>query len=72
MNVKNEENNIISEHKQLFNKRIWTIEDVVLFTGISKKTIYSKTSRREIPFRKRGGRLFFFPDEILDWIDEGD
>lgn len=56
----------------LFNKRIWTIDDVSKVTGFSKGTIYNKTSRREIPYKKRGSRLFFIPDEILDWIYEGD
>lgn len=56
----------------LFNKRIWTIEDASKVTGFSKGTIYNKTSRREIPYKKRGGRLFFIPDEILDWIYKGD
>ena len=54
----------------LFNKRIWTIEDVVEFTGFSKSTVYKMTSRREIPHRKRGKKLFFLPDEIWNWIEE--
>jgi predicted DNA-binding transcriptional regulator AlpA len=58
--------------KQLFNIRIWSIDDVSLITGFSKGTIYNKTSRREIPFRKRGKRLFFISDEIIDWIEEGE
>jgi predicted DNA-binding transcriptional regulator AlpA len=55
---------------QLFKIRIWTIQDVALFTGFAVGTIYNKTSRREIPHRKRGKKLFFIPDEILNWIDE--
>jgi predicted DNA-binding transcriptional regulator AlpA len=58
--------------KQLFNIRIWSIDDVSLITGFSKGTIYNKTSRREIPFRKRGKRLFFISDEIINWIEEGE
>lgn len=58
--------------KQLFQIRIWSIDDVSLITGFSKGTIYNKTSRREIPFRKRGKRLFFISDEIINWIEEGD
>ena len=62
----------VSDEHWLFNKRIWTIEDVALILGLSRGTIYNKTSRREIPFRKRGKRLYFIPDEILNWIEEGD
>jgi predicted DNA-binding transcriptional regulator AlpA len=60
-------------HNQLFNKRIWNIDDVVLFLGLSKKTIYNKVSRRELPYRKpkSGRRLYFVPEEILNWIEEG-
>ena len=54
----------------LFNKRIWTIEDVVAFTGFSKSTVYKMTSRREIPHRKRGKKLFFLPGEVWNWIEE--
>ena len=55
---------------KLFNKRIWTIEDVVAFTGFSKSTVYKMTSRREIPHRKRGKKLFFLPGEVWNWIEE--
>jgi predicted DNA-binding transcriptional regulator AlpA len=58
--------------KQLFNIRIWSIDDVSLITGFSKGTIYNKTSKKEIPFRKRGKRLFFISDEIVNWIEEGE
>ncbi len=55
-------------HKLLFEKRIWTIDDVVLFTGLSKGTVYNKSATGEIPKKKRAGRLYFDPDEIHDWI----
>ena len=54
----------------LFNKRIWTIDDVIIFTGFSKSTVYKMTSRREIPHRKRGKKLFFLPGEVWNWIEE--
>jgi excisionase family DNA binding protein len=66
------ENNITSHDEAIFNKRIWTVEDVCKVLGLKKGTIYNMTSKDEIPFRKPGGkRLYFIPDEILDWIDEG-
>lgn len=60
------------DHKQLFNKLIWSIEDVSLFTGLSLGTLYNKTSKGKIPHKKRGNRLYFNPHEILNWIEEGD
>lgn len=61
----------LSVHSQLFNKRIWSIKDVSIFTGLKIGTIYNRTSKGLIPFSKRGSRLFFNPNEILNWIDEG-
>lgn len=55
-------------HKLLFEKRIWKIDDVMKFTGLSKGTIYNKTSTGEIPTKKCAGRLYFDPDEIHEWI----
>lgn len=59
-------------HSELFEKVIWTVKDVIQFTGMSKATVYRLTSSRMIPVRKKGNKLFFFPKEILNWIDEGD
>ncbi len=50
-------------------KPIWNIYDLMEITGMAKQTIYNKI--KEIPHRRKGKRLYFFPDEILNWIDEG-
>ena len=57
---------------KLFNKMIWKVDDLKLFLGLSKGTIYNKVSRRELPYRKKGRLLFFLPHEIMQWIKEGD
>lgn len=66
------------DNSLLFKNKIWRIDDVAGFLGVSVGHIYnlisaSKKMRRkdEIPYRKRGKALYFFPQEILDWIDEG-
>lgn len=58
----------------IFDKRIWCIDDVASVLNVSKGHIYNLTSRREIPFRQKGkrGKLYFLPEEIFDWINEGD
>ena len=58
-------------HTLLFEKKIWTKNDVSLFTGLAIGTIYNRTHRGLIPHKKRGNRLYFIPQEILNWIDEG-
>jgi excisionase family DNA binding protein len=52
----------------LFNKLIWGIDEVCSFTRYSKGTIYNLVSEGDIPYRKKRGRLWFVPNEILKWI----
>ena len=55
----------------LFNKKIWTVEDVAKVLDVSIGHIYNLKSKDDIPTRQVGkkGRLYFFPEEILDWLD---
>lgn len=57
---------------KLFDKRIWRVEDVALFTGYAQGTIYNFVSDEKIPKRKKRGILFFIPEEISNWFLEGD
>ncbi|USN48492.1 MAG: helix-turn-helix domain-containing protein [Pseudobdellovibrionaceae bacterium] len=52
----------------LFDKLIWTIEEVCQFTTYKRGTIYNLVSEGSIPYRKCGRKLFFVPSEILYWI----
>ena len=47
---------------------ILTIDDAVALTGYSKSAIHSATSKGTIPHFKRGNKLFFFKDELEDWL----
>lgn len=64
--------------KTLFENRIkvqksfWTIDDLMEQTGLARQTIYNKCSADEIPYRKRWGKLYFVPDEIINMIEEGE
>lgn len=44
------------------------IEDAASFLGKSKGTIYNLVSTNKICFHKRNGRLYFFRDELIEWI----
>lgn len=72
MNPKQTKNG--SKDSSFFNNRIdfWKIEDVAVYTGYSKRTLYNLTSRDLIPHRKKRGKLYFVPFEIQNWIEEGD
>ena len=48
-----------------------TIDEASAFLKIPKATIYTFTSKREIPFHKVGKGLLFFKAELLAWIEEG-
>jgi hypothetical protein len=37
----------------------------------AKQTIYGKIHRREIPFCKQHGRLYFVKEDIDKWLNEG-
>ena len=47
---------------------ILTIDEAVAFTGYSKSAIHSATSKDTIPHFKRGNKLFFFKDELVEWL----
>ena len=55
----------------LFDKKIWRIKDVAQYLQLSVGTIYNKTSKGEIPYLKKGKVLYFRPEDIVEWVLEG-
>lgn len=51
---------------------IMTVEDVAAMLCKSVSTIYTMTSEKRIPHHKRGNKLYFFVDEIIGWIEQGE
>lgn len=47
------------------------VDQAAEFLGITKATIYSKVSRRELPSMKRGKRLFFSKEELIGYLRKG-
>lgn len=45
-----------------------TIEECSLLTGFSVSTLHSYTSRRVIPFFKRGKCCFFSKKQVENWL----
>ncbi|HLE11667.1 MAG: hypothetical protein A2451_05925 [Bdellovibrionales bacterium RIFOXYC2_FULL_39_8] len=56
---------------KLFDKRIWRVRDVAKFLDCSVGHIYNLAADEKIPKKKKGGLLYFIPNEILDWILAG-
>ena len=47
---------------------ILNVEDVAKIMSIKKSTVYNLTCKRQIPYFKRGGRIYFDRVEITEWI----
>lgn len=47
------------------------INEISELTGLTVPTLYGYCQRNEIPYSKKGNRLYFFKSEILDWIRTG-
>ncbi len=48
-----------------------SISDIALLTGYTKPTLYGYCQKNLIPYHKKNSRLFFFKNEIIDWIKQG-
>jgi len=52
-------------------EQLLTIQQAGSFLNLSIPTIYSKVSRNEIPYMKRGKRLYFSHAELLEYVKTG-
>jgi len=48
-----------------------SIKEVAKLTGLTVPTLYGYCQRNEIPYHKKGNRLYFFKSNIIDWIKTG-
>ena len=48
--------------------KVMTLDEACQFIGKARSTMYSLTSENRIPYRKCGNRLYFFKNELLEWI----
>lgn len=47
------------------------IEEACRLIGKAKPTVYSLVRKRLLPCYKNGKKLYFFEDELLEWISKG-
>ena len=52
----------------LDDDQMMTMDEACQFIGKKRSTMYSLTSERRIPYRKRGNKLYFFKKELVEWI----
>jgi excisionase family DNA binding protein len=50
---------------------LFTVEEASEFLNLKKQTLYTFTSKRLIPFIKRGKKLYFKKLELESWLNEG-
>ena len=48
--------------------QILTVDEACDFLHLSKPTIYSKVSRKELPVMKNGKRLYFSKHELINFL----
>jgi excisionase family DNA binding protein len=52
-------------------EKLMSIKEASKFLNLSVPTIYSKVSKDEIPYMKRGKRLYFSNKELMDYLKAG-
>lgn len=50
---------------------IFNVKEAADFLHLSVSSLYGKTCRREVPFNKKGKRLYFYKSELEEWIRQG-
>tara|TARA_R110001632_G_C11350398_1_gene418346 strand:- start:2563 stop:2904 length:342 start_codon:yes stop_codon:yes gene_type:complete len=52
-------------------EELLTVQEAAKFLNLAVATIYSKVSREELPFMKRGNRLYFSSIELMEYLKQG-
>ena len=52
-------------------EELLTVQEAAKFVNLAVATIYSKVSREELPFMKRGNRLYFSSIELMEYLKQG-
>ena len=50
---------------------ILNISEASDFLKMAKQTLYGLTSKRNIPFIKKGKKVYFNKSEVIAWLNEG-
>lgn len=54
---------------ELNEKRVLSFDELSMYTGFSKRTLYKLTSKKIIPFNKPTGKKMFFDRlKIDEWL----
>jgi excisionase family DNA binding protein len=51
------------------SEELLTLSRICELLELKRQTIYSYVSKKQIPFHKKGGKLYVIRKEIVDWIE---
>lgn len=57
--------------KNFNDEELLTIKGAASLIKLSKATLYGLVHRKEIPYSKKAGRLYFLKSELMEWIASG-
>lgn len=70
--------NLLTDHHQMKveppdneEEKLMNVKEAASFLGESVATLYGRTCRNQIPFYKRGKKLYFKKPELLAWVEKG-
>lgn len=69
--LNNIEHLLLNKTNQPESDQLLTIQQAGQLIKLSVPTIYGYVSKNEIPFSKKGKRLYFSKQQLFDWIQEG-
>ena len=55
----------------VFEKQVWTTEDVARELNISPRYVYKLISEDRIPYSKVGRLVRFSPVRVIEWLQNG-
>ncbi|SDG82591.1 helix-turn-helix domain-containing protein [Psychroflexus sediminis] len=60
-----------SSYSDTTSNEHFDVKGIAEFLGMKPSGIYGLVHKRKIPHIKKGKRLYFFKDKILDWLRNG-
>lgn len=58
-------------YDQPIDSEVLGVPEAISYLKIAKPTMYSLTQKREIPFYKKGKRIYFRKEDLDNWINKG-
>ena len=60
-----------TDKKQDAGSQIFSLTQAASFLQLAKQTLYGYTSKRKIPFIKKGKKLYFRESDLEKWLEAG-